>query len=658
MVSRRTFMAGVPAAYLGSRRVLGAPLAGAVDFLADSFVPSQNSTRIGNFYYLAPNGIAFIKEDAAAFVINPGGAHTAGTVAPDDSFHKVIFTPKTAKPNGRRVEFQWSRRGDAIVGRLVSVGPGEMSFSLSENWPGFSSHFSADTGGVKGLAALAGGQTVTWSLKASPVVKSADAQQFTVALGGPGKPTYLVAGFGELPSFDGIDALLADAEKAYEARRPRAWGASGDILAAIADNMNNSRMYASDNKMVAISVSRTFGTDSPNACPYFCWDSFFSGLLACLDDPAMGRQTVRAILSGQTEEGLVPNYVHWNNAGISKDRSQPPVGSMCIWKMHQHWPDIDFLHEVYPKLATWHAWWMKARNGRNDGLLQWGSSNSVLQDAQYETGWDDTPHFEGVEGIKMVGHTMNVHAVDLCSLWAMDAHYLALIADAIGKPEDARHYRKDEADMNDRINAKLWNEKIGIYCSRFWDKDDGTPGGFLTRLTPANFYPLICGAPGAAYAQRVLATMTDPEQFWGEWILPTVSRKDPLFLQQTYWHGTIWGPVNYLVWQGVKRYASPEVKAAYAQKSVHLFMNNWLANGYCGENFLSIDGSVGGNRYYTWGALMCLIGVESVVDISNNGVAKIGPGYNESVELTNLPIGGKRHRASVRFGTPEVKITL
>lgn len=553
-----------------------------------------------------------------------------------------------------------------------------MSFRLNENWPGFRSEFSAEDGGVKGVATLPAGKTVTWRLKAYPAVKSADATQFTVALEGPKKPTYLVAGFGELPSFDGIDNQLADAEKAYEKRRPKAKGPSGDILGAIADNLNNSRIYSSDNKMVAISVSRTFGVQSANACPYFCWDSFFSGLLASLDDPEMGRQTVRAILSYQSAEGLVPNYAHWNDqqvsesrphahdlwsslpstyrGGISKDRSQPPVGSMCVWKMHQHWPDVDFLREVYPRLALWHTWWMKARNARNDGLLQWGSNTGILQYAQYETGWDDTPHFEGVDGVKMVGHTMNAYAVDLCSLWALDAHYLALIADAVGEPEDGKRYRQDAIDMNDRINAKLWNEELGIYCSRFWDKDDGTPDKFLTRLTPANFYPLICGAPDASRAQKVLAVMTDPAQFWGEWILPTVSRQDPLFLEQTYWHGTIWAPVNYLVFQGLKRYATPELQAAFAQQSVHLFMDNWLADGYCGENFLSIDGSVGGNLNYTWGTLMCLIGVESIVDIGDDGVLKIGPGYNESVKMMNLPIGGKPHRVSLHMGKPDVSI--
>lgn len=654
MISRRVFMTGASAAYLCSGKQIFAKTGTSFDGSNEEIA---SSIRIGNFYYRAPNGIAFIWKDAAAFVIDPGGSHNAGTVAPDDSFHKVIFSPATATPKLPRVEFQWSRMGDVVVGRLVSADAGEMSFSLRENWPGFSSQFSGEADGVKGIATLTSGKTVTWRLKAQPELKSADANQFTVALRGMAKPTYLVAGFGDLPSFDGIDSALAAAERRYEERRPHAKGPSGDILAAISDNLNNSRIYSSDNKMVAISVSRTFGADSPNACPYFCWDSFFSGLLASLDAPEMGRQTVRAILSYQSADGLVPNFAHWNDEGISKDRSQPPVGSMCVWKMHQYWPDANFLREVYPKFALWHNWWLQARNARQDGLLQWGSSTGEMEAAQDETGWDDTPQFEGVPGVKMVGHTMNAYAVDLCSLWAMDAHYLALIADAIGRPEDAKRHRQEVADMNRRMNERLWNEELGIYCSRFWNQADGTPGDFLTRLTPANFYPLICGAADADRAQKVLAIMADPTQFWGEWILPTVSRRDPLFLQQDYWHGTIWGPVNYLVYQGVKRYASPELRAAFAQKSVHLFMDNWLADGYCGENFLSTDGSVLGNHNYTWGALMCLIGVESIIDIGDDGTPTTGPGYNEPVELSNLPIAGKPHRVSLRFGKPEVAVT-
>jgi len=202
--------------------------------------------------------------------------------------------------------------------------------------------------------------------------------------------------------------------------------------------------------------------------------------------------------------------------------------------------------------------------------------------------------------------------------------------------------------MNRRINAKLWNRKLGIYCSRFWDGTDGKPGAFLTRLSPANFYPLISGAPDRARAKRVLEVMADPGQFGGEWILPSVSRRDPLFLQQTYWHGTVWGPVNYLVFQGVKHYASRDFQALFAQKCVHLFMDNWLANGQCGEDYFSISGGVAGDPHHTWGALLCLIGAESVLDIGDDGIPKAGPGYNEPVELWNMPVGRRPMHAVLR----------
>ncbi len=69
----------------------------------------------------------------------------------------------------------------------------------------------------------------------------------------------------------------------------------------------------------------------------------------------------------------------------------------------------------------------------------------------------------------MDGTTMDCYAVDLSAMWAMDAHHLALLADALGKTGDAKRFRQDETEMNKRINDRLWNDKLGVYCSRFWD---------------------------------------------------------------------------------------------------------------------------------------------------------------------------------------------
>jgi len=64
-----------------------------------------------------------------------------------------------------------------VVGRIISDKPGELTFSLEENWPGFSSEFSADKNGVIGVAHLASGGDVTWKLQTSPAPKSMDGKE-------------------------------------------------------------------------------------------------------------------------------------------------------------------------------------------------------------------------------------------------------------------------------------------------------------------------------------------------------------------------------------------------------------------------------------------------------------------------------------------------
>ena len=631
---------------------------------------------IGNYYYSAPNGIAFIKEGQTAFVINPmmganrftavlfdeqeagfAQAHqvndyNASIVAPDDSYHCIRFQTN----DNSNVTIEWSRVRDAAIGRMVASHPTNLSFDLTKNWPGFKSSYQQTLFGIEGMSKGTFGEC-KWQMNVSDSLVSFDGKHATWRIGDSGKPTYFVAGFGALPDFQAIDHLLKEACQKYERKRPKAITAIGDFVGAMTNNLNNTRVYSNDDRLLFIPVSRSFGLKNANQAPVFCWDSFFNGLMATYDNPAMAKATFRAVLDGALPNGMIGNVRHWS-MGPSTGNSQPPVGAMCIWRAHLLHPDIEFLREAYPVLKAWNAWWMKYRNAKKDSLLEWGDEGGSFEIAMYETGYDDTPHFQGVKGVKMIGTTMNCYAVDLCALWAMDAHYLSLIADAIGDKIAAEQHKKDSEEMNKRINEKLWNEKLGIYCSRFWDNEDGTPGDFLTKLGPQNFYPLISGAANKEQAKRVLQIMTDPEQFWGEWILPTISRKEPEFIRQRYWSGNIWGPSNYLVWLGVKKYAPAWLKASYAQKSVHLFMNNWNGAGYCGENYFATTGRVCSNPNYTWGALLCLTGIESLIDISDDGDIIKGSGFNEACDLYNIMLLGEPYHISLKHSKSKSKMNF
>jgi putative isomerase len=326
---------------------------------------------------------------------------------------------------------------------------------------------------------------------------------------------------------------------------------------------------------------------------------------------------------------------------------------MSVWKMHERRPDIDFLAEVYPKLVRWNEWWFRYRDGNGNGLLEWGDELGSYRNARLETGWDDTQHFKGTE---MSGTHMSADAVDLNSIWSLDALYLARIAEALGDSNAAERHMTEHLAINRRINEHLWNEELGTYCSRKWeDNPDGSPS-FLTRITPMNFYPLACGAAEGVRAQSVLAWIFDPDKFGGEWILPTLPYDDPDWPKQGYWNGYIWPPPNWIVWQGIKQHADAERRAEYARRCVKLFMKGWQESRICSENYRSDIGVPASHPHYTWGALLPLIGVEALCDIDAGfkPLPYAESGISETIAMRNVPFGGTLYRINCRNGNVEV----
>lgn len=177
------------------------------------------------------------------------------------------------------------------------------------------------------------------------------------------------------------------------------------------------------------------------------------------------------------------------------------------------------------------------------------------------------------------------------------------------------------------------------------------PGEFLTRLTPMNFYPLAAGVPDQHRAPHVLRLLTDPNKFWGRYLLPTLAYDDPDYPTQEYWRGDVWGPPNYIVWQGLKKYASPAQMTEFAERNLELFMTNWIAKGVCGENYLSTNGSQAHDPHYTWGALLCLIGLENVVDVDDSGRIVLNGAQRKNMLLQNIPLLGSRYDVKTAPGS-------
>lgn len=648
------------------------------EYLAEN---SKNVIEVGPFCSSEPYGATLLINRSAAFVVSPHidlqdsrmrkkdeALLPYPTCAPDGS-----YATASATIDNKPFVIEYGKLDEKTLGiKLSSSEKVDITLKWRQPFSACKTMFWSMGGTLQACGVAANtGHSYMLDIKSYPKMdvpkelgEGYKPETMTVCHVYPDQPTILVLTVGKATSNyspNEVVAMLKKASEHYAETQASSEGKWGNFIGAIVKTMNGSRHFSSLDHRIAHCIGRGWwmmrnagGND--DLMPYFAWDSFFNGNLASVSDKESAHQTIRAILSMQMENGQVPNYSHWFCTGeyLTPNKTNPPVAAMCIWKMHQRWPDMDFLKEVYPKIVKWHEWFREGRSHKDSYLLSWGDGSGKFFEAVLETGWDDTPSFDGGE---MDGTVMNVYCVDLCSMWAADAEYLAKMARALGKEDDVRHFTEQHDKMVSEMNQKLWNDKMGLYCNRFVkDNADGSPR-FLTRITPLNFYPLICGAPDAKQAKRILAYMHNPKTFWGENIMPTLPYDDPLFHEQGYWHGQIWGPASYLVWQGILRYDDEKHISQYVDRNLELFMRNWNTPMQpCAENYNSINGTVGDDPHYTWGALLPLMGLEALVSVDDNfkPVAR-KTAFKGSIKLHHIPFGGEKFSVNVDNG--KVNIT-
>ncbi len=200
-------------------------------------------------------------------------------------------------------------------------------------------------------------------------------------------------------------------------------------------------------------------------------------------------------------------------------------------------------------------------------------------------------------------NTMELADVGLMSLYVMDCNALAEIAEVLGRKVEARELR-DRGQAYASKLANLWDDEKGIYLNR--RTDTGRPS---QRLSPTNFYPMIAGVCTPTQVNRMMKEhYFNAGEFYGEYVLPSISRSDSAFGDNNYWRGRIWAPMNFLVYLGMRNYDIPEARADLVKKSFELLMKSWKKNGSVYENYNARTGEgddvANADSFYHWGALL------------------------------------------------------
>ena len=568
-----------------------------------------------------------------------------GPHAPDGSYARMEFDAAAepspdSRPREGTLVWEWSRRGDAVALRAVAHGPGRVELVGDDPW-GWTGRWEEASDGWQ--ATLGGAE-----IAAAFGPRAGDRAAGVVAWepGGAGSRSAVALDRAQrlLP---GLDRWIDDARADWDRRRPRSSGAAEGLVEAVTDHLiwtvllqpETGRLYAPAGRRWIFPRPRDGapqegapengareGGPAPDDWTVFGWDSFFNALALATVSGRPAWDVLLAGIESRYPNGNVPNWR--SRRGGTPDRSQPPVGSFAALKLHLACPDAEALAAAWPGLREWSDWWVADKGGRprreglTPGLFAWGSDAALVpsrervpkweagasghQLAAWESGQDDLPLWDDVEWDPR-REVLAMSAVDLCSYRALDLECLGRIARILGDPSAADRLEAERGRLIETMNRVLWSESAGLYL-------DELPGGRSPRVAASNFLPLIAGVPSVRRARRMVSVLRDPARFWGEWVLPTISRDDPAFDDQQYWRGSIWPPMNYLVLQGLRRYGFDELAGQLAWKGALMFLADQRRTGFCRENFDARSGRGRGHRFQSWGPLFALGAIEEFVD--------------------------------------------
>ena len=428
---------------------------------------------------------------------------------------------------------------------------------------------------------------------------------------------------GRKRSVEEIREIVGRAQSALVDGQKARFGEKSEMYAAMQSCLAWDTIYEPQKGRVITPVSRLWNV-SWGGDVLVDWDTYFASSMISMESRDLAYANAVEITRESRELGFVPN-----DSGAtgkkSRDRSQPPVGSRTVLELYRKFGDRWLLELLFDDLLSWNRWYFEHRHV-GGGMMAFGSNpyeprldnewelNGVNDrfGAALESGLDNSPMYDDVPFDKE-RHVLCQSDVGLTGLYAMDCRALAEMAQILGRGEEQE--LRDRLALAGKGVQRMWDEEKGFFYNLRTDT-----GEFSRRISPTNFYALFADGLREEQVRRVIdGHLMNEEEFFGEWMLPSIARNDPAYQDQEYWRGRIWAPLNYLVYLAFCDQGQEAVCKLLAEKSGRLLLKEWLARGWVCENYDAdtgsgevreriVDGKVvsygGSDRFYSWGGLL------------------------------------------------------
>ncbi|MBN1265142.1 MAG: hypothetical protein JXA25_06600 [Anaerolineales bacterium] len=286
------------------------------------------------------------------------------------------------------------------------------------------------------------------------------------------------------------------------------------------------------------------------------WDSAMHSLAYRHVDPELARNQIRAMISNQLPDGMLPDAVYDEGIiaeidhPIRAEVTKPPILAWAALKLHEMAPDLEFLKEIYIPLVRWNAWWFSMNDDNVNGLVQYNHP--------YSSGLDNNPLWD---------FGMPVESPDLNTYLCVQMGSLAEMAELLGMDQEGAMWRRRAEGLVQRMIREFWDEEKGVFQALH----NGEP---VPVLTPFNLYPLWTGQLPVHITERLIAHLTNPDEFWGEYPIPSVALNDALHDPESMWRGPVWANINYFFIEALHQIGYNSIANTLCEKTLHMIMNH------------------------------------------------------------------------------------
>jgi len=305
----------------------------------------------------------------------------------------------------------------------------------------------------------------------------------------------------------------------------------------------------------------------------FMWDSAFITMFGKYGSRVFDFQkTLDNLYARQHMDGFICREICEARKGDQFHRFDPASTGPNIlpwaeWESYLVSGNEERIRRVFPPLLAFHLW-MKAWRTWPDGTYWscgWGSM-------------DNQPRQQ--PGVSVEFHHGHQIWVDTCLQQLLSDRILIQMAELIGREEDVKCLREEEAFLSGVINEKLWDPNDGFYYDMWKD-------GSLNRVKGiGTYWALLAGCVPADGMEKFISHLKNPEEFNRPHRVPSLSADHPDYNGNgDYWRGGVWAPTNYMILRGLEKAGQFDLARQIAINHVENVTEIFRQTGTLWENY-------------------------------------------------------------------------